>query len=184
MTLLNELLRRLRQVVYLVAKVSWAVAAMGIFATMVIICYDVLARYVLNRPSEWVFQTASSGLLAITFLSLPYLYARDRHITVDLLYGYLPRPVRVAAAWVTRAVAVIFGVVLGWYGLDLVTSASAAGLRTSGAFSYPVSVVSAPMAFGGLMLALVALVTPAPAVDAPPALEEPALEDERKVASS
>lgn len=157
---------QLREAVYLVAKAAWVVAAVGIFVTMLIICYDVLARYVLNQPSEWVFQSASSGLLAITFLSLPYLYARDDHIAVDLVYDHLPRGVRVAAGWLTRVIAVIFGLVLAWYGFDLVRSAAEAGLRTSGAFSFPVSWVSAPMAVGGLLLALVALLTPAPAVDA------------------
>lgn len=171
MTLLTSLLGRLRQVLYAAAKVAWAVAALGIFVTMVIICYDVLARYVLGQPSEWVFQSASSGLLAITFLSLPYLYARDDHIAVDLVYDHIPRPARVAGAWLVRVVTVVFGLVLAWYGFDLVRSASEAGLRTSGAFSFPVSWVSAPMAIGGLLLALVALVTPAPAIDHAPTHE-------------
>lgn len=165
-------LLRLREVLYAIAKVSWVIAAVGIFATMVIICYDVLARYVLSRPSEWVFQSASSGLLAIAFLAMPYLYARDEHIAVDLIYDHLPRTVRLVSAWVVRVVAVVFGLTLGWYALDLVQSASEAGLRTSGAFSLPVSVVSAPMAFGGLLLALIALVTPAPAVDKEPGITE------------
>lgn len=159
-------LGRVREGLYLVARVAWVIAAVGIVLTMVIICYDVLARYVLSEPSEWVFQSASSGLLAIAFLALPYLYARDDHIAVDLVYDHLPRVVRVVSGWVVRVLAVVFGLVLFWYGLDLVRSASEAGLRTSGAFSLPVSVVSAPMAVGGLLLALVALVTPAPAVDA------------------
>lgn len=158
-------LGRAREALYFVAKIAWVVAAVGIFATMVIICYDVLARYVLSEPSEWVFQIASSGLLAIAFLALPYLYARDDHIAVDLVYDHLPRTVRLVSAWIVRVIAVVFGLVLAWYGLDLVRSASEAGLRTSGAFSLPVSVVSAPMAVGGVLLALVALVTPAPAVD-------------------
>jgi TRAP-type C4-dicarboxylate transport system permease small subunit len=156
----NQLLRRLRQVVFAIAKAAWVVAAVGIFGTMAIICYDVLARYVLGSPSEWVFQSASSGLLAITFLSIPYLYARDDHIAVDLVYDQLPHGVQLVAAWVTRVVAVVFGLVLLWYGLDLVRSAAAAGLRTSGAFSFPVSWVSAPMPIGGALLVLVALVTP------------------------
>lgn len=160
-----SLLGRVRRTLYAVARAAWLVAAVGILVTMLMICYDVLARYVLNQPSEWVFQIVSSGLLAITFLSLPYLYARDDHIAVDLVYDHLPRPVRVGAGWVTRVVAVVFGLVLGWYGVDLVRSAEAAGLQTSGAFSLPVSWVSAPMAVGGLLLALVALVAPAPAVD-------------------
>ncbi len=168
MGVMTLLLRRLRQVLYGIAKASWAVAALGIFVTMVIICYDVLARYVLGQPSEWVFQSASSGLLAVTFLSLPYLYVRDDHIAVDLVYDHIPRPARVAGAWVVRVATVVFGLVLAWYGFDLVRSAAEAGLRTSGAFSLPVSVVSAPMAIGGLLLALVALVTPAPAIDAAP----------------
>lgn len=158
-------LERAREALYLIAKIAWIVAAVGIFATMVIICYDVLARYVLSEPSEWVFQSASSGLLAIAFLALPYLYARDDHIAVDLVYDHLPRTVRLVSAWIVRVIAIVFGLVLAWYGLDLVRSASEAGLRTSGAFSLPVSVVSAPMAVGGALLALVALVTPAPAVD-------------------
>jgi TRAP-type C4-dicarboxylate transport system permease small subunit len=155
----------LRRFLFAVARVAWLVAAVGILLTMLMICYDVLARYVLNQPSEWVFQIVSSGLLAITFLSLPYLYARDEHIAVDLIYDYLPRSVRVGASWVTRVVAVVFGLVVGWYGIDLVRSAAAAGLQTSGAFSLPVSWVSAPMAVGGLLLALVALVAPTPAID-------------------
>lgn len=159
------ILSRVRQGLYGVAKAAWVLAALGIFLTMLIIVYDVLARYVLAKPSEWVFQISSSGLLAITFLALPYLYARDQHIAVDLLYDHLPRPVRVVAAWLTRAVAVTFGLVVLWIGVDLVQAASAAGLRTSGAFSLPVSWTSAPMPIGGALLALVALVTPAPSVD-------------------
>lgn len=163
----------LREALYTVARISWVLAAVGIFLTMAIICYDVLARYVLSRPSEWVFQIASSGLLAITFLALPYLYARDDHIAVDLIYDHLPRKVRVVSAWVVRGITVVFGLALGWYALDLVQSASEAGLRTSGAFSLPVSWVSAPMAFGGLLLAVIALITPAPAVDKPlPAVDK------------
>lgn len=159
---LMKLLRRLRQGLLWISRAAWIMAAIGICATMVIIVYDVLARYVLGEPSEWVFQSASSGLLAITFLALPELYARDDHISVDLAFNYLPRRVRVVAGFVVRAVAVIFGATLLWYGVDLVRSASAAGLRTPGAFSYPLSVVSAPMAVGGALLALVALFTPAP----------------------
>jgi len=158
----SSLLGRLRQGVNGVALVAWAVAAVGIFVTMVIIVYDVLARYVLGEPSEWVFQTASSGLLAITFLSLPYLYARHQHIAVDLVYDHLPRSVQLVAHWGTRVVAVVFGLVLLWFGVDLVQSAAEAGLRTSGAFSLPVSVVSAPMPIGGALLAVVALLAPAP----------------------
>jgi TRAP-type C4-dicarboxylate transport system permease small subunit len=160
MGLSDRILRWPRWVIYGLAKAAWAVAAIGIFAMMAIICYDVVARYVLGRPSEWVFQSASSGLLAVTFLSIPYLYARDDHIAVDLVYDKLPHPMQLAAAWVTRAVVVVFGLVLLWYGQDLVRSAAAAGLRTSGAFSFPVSWVSAPMPIGGALLALVALVTP------------------------
>lgn len=179
MSTLTRLLEQLRRVMVAIARVAWIVAAVGIVATMAIICYDVLARYVLGQPSEWVFQSASSGLLAVTFLSLPYLYAKDDHIAVDLVYDYLPRPLRVAAGWVTRLVAVVFGLVLGWIAFDLVLSASAAGLQTSGAFSIPVSWVSAPMVFGGVLLALIALVTPSPAVDNAPALSS----DSKDVAS-
>lgn len=172
MTGATTALGSVRRALFAVARVAWVVGAVGIFLMMIIICYDVLARYVLNQPTEWVFTLSSNGLLAITFLSIPYLYARDNHIAVDLVYDHLPRGVRVAASWVTRVVAVLFGLVLTWYGIDLVRSASAAGLQTSGTFSLPVAWVSAPMAVGGVLLALVAAVAPAPAIDSTTHSEE------------
>lgn len=164
---ISSLIERGRAALIWAARAAWILAAVGIFLMMVIIVYDVLARYVLNRPSEWTFQTTSSGLLAVTFLALPYVYARDEHISVDLIYDHLPRTLRVVAGQLTRVITVVFGLVLVWYGVDLVQSASAAGLRTSGAWNLPVSLVSAPMPIGGALLALVALVTHPPAVDPP-----------------
>ena len=156
-----------------VAHAAWLVAGVAILAMMLIVMYDVLARYVLQQPSEWVFTTASSGLLAVTFLALPHLYARDQHISVDLLYNSLPSGVRLVSDLVIRVVAVVFGLTLAWLGITLMQGALAGGLRTAGAFNLPVWVVSLPIPFGGALLALVALLSPSSRTDdsAPEQLE-------------
>ena len=162
---LPRALQAARQIVFSVAHAAWLVAGVAIFAMMLIIMYDVLARYVLQRPSEWVFTTASSGLLAVTFLALPHLYARDKHISVDLLYDALPSVMRLVSDLVIRVVAIVFGLTLAWLGITLMQGAFGGGLRTAGAFNLPVWVVSLPIPFGGVLLTLVALLSPSARTD-------------------
>lgn len=159
MSALARLLGGVRQAVLWIARVAWIVAGVAILGMMLIIIYDVVARYVFLRPTEWVFTVSSTSLLAVSFLALPHLYARDQHISVDLLYNALPSGVRRVTDLVVRVVAIIFGLSLTWLGITLMQGALAGGLRTAGVFSLPVWLVSIPIPFGGALLALVALLS-------------------------
>lgn len=159
---LTRSLRAIRKAVLAVAWASRVVAGVAIFGLMLAIIYDVVARYIFVRPSEWVFPVTTTGVLAVTFLAIPDLYARREHISVDLVYNALPRPMRLAASVLVTVVAVVFGVALTWYGFDLVAGAYQGGLTTSGLFNLPLWLVSAPIPFAGALLALVAVLTALP----------------------
>ena len=72
-----------------IEKVTSAIAAVFMFAIMIIVFRDVVMRYVFNRPFSWAYDLISLYILAgVFFLSLSGTYAVNGHINVDIL---LPR---------------------------------------------------------------------------------------------
>ena len=68
-----------------------AVAAMAIFAMMLITALDVVMRYAFNAPLEWVFDLTTHYLLiAGFFLGLSYALRMNHHICVDFFARRLP----------------------------------------------------------------------------------------------
>ena len=72
-----------------VERVTSTIAAVFMFAIMMIVFTDVVMRYVFNRPFSWAYDLISLYIMAgVFFLSLSGTYAVNGHISVDIL---LPR---------------------------------------------------------------------------------------------
>ena len=68
---------------------------------MVLTFFDVVGRYLLNRPIRGAFEITELGLLILIFAGLPLVSHADEHVTMDFIDRLLPP--RIAAAWI-RAV--------------------------------------------------------------------------------
>ena len=68
-------------------------AALLLFLLMLIICYEVVMRYLFRSPTGWVIEACEYALLYITFLGAPWLLKQDGHIRVDILFAFLNRKV-------------------------------------------------------------------------------------------
>jgi TRAP-type transport system small permease protein len=66
-----------------------------------IIGVDVVLRYVFNAPLPWGIEATSLLLLLMVFGSLPYVWQRDGHIRMELIYVKLTRVPRALADVVT-----------------------------------------------------------------------------------
>ena len=53
------------------------------------VCLDVIMRYCLNRPLQWVIELTEYALLYITFLGTAWLLRTEGHITVDVVLNRL-----------------------------------------------------------------------------------------------
>lgn len=74
-------------VVYRFERVWRAVAAIFMFAIMVIIVVDVASRYLLNSPLPWAFDVVSMYLMTgLFFLMLSDTLRVNVHVRVDMLY--------------------------------------------------------------------------------------------------
>ncbi len=127
---------------------------------MLTISYDVVARFVFAAPTDWAYPLNSAGVLVVTMLAAPHLYATGHHISMDLLYRALPAGMRRFADVVTAVATCFLGVVLAATAFRSMTVAFAGGLTGAGTFNIPLWVPDAVLFVTGVFLVLVALLFP------------------------
>lgn len=98
----------------LVEPVLGVVAAVILFALMLLTCVDVVGRYFLSMPIYGGFELTETMLACLIFAGLPLVTLRQEHVTVDVLDALTP-------GWLVRVqhvVASLIGAVacgyLGW----------------------------------------------------------------------
>jgi TRAP-type C4-dicarboxylate transport system permease small subunit len=72
-----------------------------LFCMMVLTFFDVVGRYLLNRPIRGAFELTELALLVLIFAGLPLVSHADEHVTMDFIDRILPA--RAVGVWV-RAV--------------------------------------------------------------------------------
>jgi TRAP-type C4-dicarboxylate transport system permease small subunit len=67
-----------------------------LFGMMVLTFFDVVGRYLLNKPIRGAFEVTELGLLILIFAGLPLVSHADEHVTMDFIDRILP-------GWLVRA---------------------------------------------------------------------------------
>src|SRR5213595_1297312 len=73
-------------------------ASVLLFGMMVLTFFDVVGRYLLNRPIRGAFEVTELGLLILIFAGLPLVSHADEHVTMDFIDRILPS--RMRRAWI------------------------------------------------------------------------------------
>jgi TRAP-type C4-dicarboxylate transport system permease small subunit len=67
-----------------------AIAAIVLFAMMVLTCVDVVGRYFLSQPVYGGFEITEMMLAGLIFAGLPLVTLRNEHVTVDVFDAITP----------------------------------------------------------------------------------------------
>lgn len=139
----------------LVERVATAIAAVVMFAIMMIVSADVFMRYVFNSPFGWAYDLISLYLMAaVFFLVLSHAYRQGAHVSVDILQQRLPeKPFRLTEI-VTTAVSFVVFVLIAWVGWQRTVDSFEQGDVLAGAIPWPTWPAVALVPFGAGMLAL------------------------------
>jgi TRAP-type C4-dicarboxylate transport system permease small subunit len=73
-----------------VAPALGVVAAIILFAMMMLTCVDVIGRYFFSRPVFGGFEITEMLLAAMIFVGLPLVTLRNEHVTVDVFDAITP----------------------------------------------------------------------------------------------
>ena len=85
-----------------------------LFFMMVLTFFDVVGRYLLNRPIRGAFEITELGLVVLIFAGLPLVSHADEHVTMDFIDRVLPE--RLRRAWIRAMHAICAAIMffLAW----------------------------------------------------------------------
>jgi TRAP-type C4-dicarboxylate transport system permease small subunit len=100
-----------------VEKVVSTIAAIFMFAIMIIVFSDVVMRYGFNKPFSWAYDLISLYLMAgVFFLILSEAYASHAHVSVDILQQKFPPAMIRLTEIVTCLVGISVFSLIAWLG--------------------------------------------------------------------
>lgn len=130
---------------------GWAAAA-AFAAIGLIVCYEVVMRYVFFAPTRWVEEVARLLQIYAVFLACAPLVAARAHIRVSLLTDALPPAARRWADRLALAAAAAVSLAGVRYAAEMMRFAVDTGQYTDSTLALPLWALHAPVA-GGLALA-------------------------------
>jgi TRAP-type C4-dicarboxylate transport system permease small subunit len=99
-----------------------AIAMAGACAMMVVAAslgvFQIVTRFVLERPAEWSEILIRFSLIWMVFLGIPAAFRQGAMVSVDVLYRWSPPQLRRVLDWlVCLAALALIGIML-WWGWD------------------------------------------------------------------
>ena len=116
------------------------------------VCIEVIMRYFLNRPLQWVIELTEYALLYITFLGTAWLLKREGHITVDVILTRLSPRKQAFLGILSSAIGVLICVSLIWYGSEVAWDHFQRGVYDPTVLEFPKALVIVIIPVGSLVL--------------------------------
>ena len=140
------------------AKLSMAVAALGVMAMCLLVTGAVVVRYVFNWPVVWVPEIVGYLMVALVFLALGETMLAGRHIKIDLVVGRLPQRLRDVVELLTLTLSVGVAGFFAWHGLNTMLRSLDYGRRDAfGALNMPLWIPQIALPIGLSVLTLVVI---------------------------
>jgi TRAP-type C4-dicarboxylate transport system permease small subunit len=152
-------LRLYIRVVQSLCDLAMALSAIGLLASLVLIAWAVVMRYIFNQAPVWVDEVVGFLLVGIVMLAAASTYRRDEHIGVDLLVSRLTgRARRWMVGWAALTTALV-AIVLIRNGWETASLARTLGLLTEGNLEWPQWLLMLMLPVGGVLLLLTTVET-------------------------
>ena len=97
--------------------------AMGLACAMLAIAaslgmFQIITRFVLERPAEWTEVMIRFSLIWMVFLGIPAAFRQGAMVSVDVLYRWAPPRLKRALDWAVALAALALIAVILWWGWD------------------------------------------------------------------
>ena len=99
----------------LISGLAGFVAALALAAMAVIVCFEVVSRYLFNSPTTWVTEIGTYLFVAVVFLGLAEAQRANAHIQVEILVDRLSARNRNFVELVGLWLGLLFVVATAWH---------------------------------------------------------------------
>ena len=136
---------------------SGKIFSYAIYMGIVILCYEVLMRYLLSAPTIWAHGMIQRIFAAYYLIGGAYVLLHEGHINMDLVHGRLGIRSKALLDVVTSVFVIGTGVVLAWYGGKFAWKSIQVLEVCNSAWQAPVYPVKAMFPIAGILLVLQAM---------------------------
>src|SRR3984957_12806855 len=129
------------------------IAALFLFADLLVVCASVLSRFVFNAPLEWADDVARGLMVALSFFGAAGALARGENVGIAFFVERMPAPGRRLVAAVGALMIAVTTIFVTVYALQL--GALTEGQTTGSGL--PLELTFYPMGIGALFMTIFAL---------------------------
>ena len=123
-----------------------------------VVFYNVILRYIFNKPTYWSIEVSSIMLIMLTFLASAEILKEKRHIKFTLIYDHLSPRNKDLAEIISALFGIIFFVVLGWQGWKATQMVFLKNMRLPSLLGTPLFIPYFFIPLGSFMLILQLLI--------------------------
>ena len=98
------------------AALAAACAMLAVSASLGL--FQIITRFVLERPAEWTEVLIRFSLIWMVFLGIPAAFRAGAMVSVDVLYRWSGARMRRVLDWIVSIAALLLVAVIFWWGWD------------------------------------------------------------------
>lgn len=129
-------------------KVFIFTASMMMAGLMVIVCVDLILRYVFNSPLIWGTEVTEILLLYITFLGAAQVFREDSHVVIDILLVFGSSRRRRILGLISCAFVGVVALILVVYGFSTTYNYYVRGVFNPTIIETPIALILAIIPIG------------------------------------
>ncbi len=152
------ILRRFNNLIDQISTKVAAGASYFLILMMVVVAFEVLARYVFNRPTEWAMEITEFILLLIAVLGGAYTLRTGGHVNVDIVYGRFTLRTRAIISLFTSLLVFLFLGILLWKTADMFLTSLRLDEHSPSLFAPPLYPIKALLPIGVCLILLQSIV--------------------------
>jgi len=147
----------INRILEVLCRLGTMIGALLVIATMVVVGYSVMMRYIWGEPQVWTDELVSFWLVAIVTLGAADVLRRDGHIRIDLVTDHLPSHVQTWVDVLGLISVILFSIVLTLSGWEMVTFSWTVELLSEGYLELPLWIPQSLVPIGFALMGLAAL---------------------------
>ena len=119
--------------------------------------FDVVMRYLFNKPSLWIWLTLQFAMVTLACLGGGYALQKGAFVKLDIFYGRLSTRTKAILDIITFSFTLLYCSVLIWKGIEAANASFTIRQMTSTAVRLPLYHLKSLIPLGGLLVLLVAI---------------------------
>ena len=119
--------------------------------------YDVIMRYLFDRPSQWIYLILQAGMVFLTIFAGGYALQHGAFVKMDAVYAHFSRRGKAIADAFTFVAPLLFCTVLIWKGIETAQLSIAMRQVTPTAVPIPLYPIKAMIPLGAFLVLIVAV---------------------------